>query len=82
MFTHPQYMQPQYMQPFPQVPVSAVPAPAEIPKFIEDPTYHGHGNRVFVDASLTLSPEWIPTTSEATPAGMKAYMAPEWAYLI
>jgi len=51
------------------------------PQFIEDETYHGHGNRVFVDASLTLTHDWKPTTSEATPEGMKAYMAPEWAYL-
>jgi hypothetical protein len=68
------------------VAVAPVAAPETVtlvknPKFIEDETYHGHGNRVFVDASLTLTPEWKPTTSEATPEGMKAYMAPEWAYL-
>jgi hypothetical protein len=50
-----------------------------VPSYTEDATYHGHGNRVFVDENATDIPSTWKLTDAVAPAGQKAYML---AYLM
>ena len=47
-----------------------------IPAYIEDPTYHGHGGRVFVSSDACVPSKWTLDTGVTAPEGQKAYVIP------
>jgi len=49
--------------------------------YIEDKTYHGHGNRVLVKDDVEVPQTWKLKEINA-PEGYKAYMLPENEYLM
>ena len=57
-------------------PAATTPASGSIPAYTEDPTYHGHGGRVFVKEGVAVPSTWKLTTEVTAPAGEKAYFIP------
>ena len=47
-----------------------------IPAYVEDPTYHGHGGRVFVMDGVCVPSTWSIDSTVTPPSGKKAYYIP------